>query len=138
MSRKKAREFAFLFLHQREFRQDDPVEQRDLFTQEYVMDETDLLFFDDLCRDVYATRLSLDEIIEPLLTKWTIDRLPKTDLTLMRIAVHEIVNSSDVPKKVAVNEAIVLAKKYCRPESRSYINGILGKIPEGSKHESNP
>ena len=71
-------------------------------------------------------RADLDDQISHFLNAdWTIDRIAKTDLIILRIAFYEIDDVKDVPDKVAVNEAIQLAKKYSDDRSRRFINGVL-------------
>lgn len=133
MSRRKVREFAFFFLYQLEMRKDDISFQKNLFVEEFTMTETDRQYFDVLCDGVCSCKEELDKIYEPFLKGWKVSRLPKVDVVLLRIAVFEISKLEDIPKSVSINEAVVLAKKYSTEDSKSYINGILGKIPEGQK-----
>jgi N utilization substance protein B len=70
----------------------------------------------------------IDEIIEANSQDWTLGRLPKVTLAILRLAVAEIKYIDDVPNGVAVNEAVELAKKYGTNEDASFINGILGTI----------
>ncbi|QBP18635.1 transcription antitermination factor NusB [Acetilactobacillus jinshanensis] len=67
-----------------------------------------------------------DQISKYLSSDWTIDRIAKTDLIILRIAFYEIDNVEAVPDKVAVNEALQLAKEYSDDRSRRFINGVLG------------
>jgi len=134
MSRRKAREYAFMFLYQLDFREDEAVAQRDVFLDEYPLkDEEDVKYFDHLYQGVFLEKEALDTMYEPYLKGWTIQRLPRVDVILLRMAVFEIKEDNDVPKSVAINEAVVLAKKFSAEDSKAYINGILGKIPEGTK-----
>ena len=137
MSRRKAREYALMFLYQLEIRGGEAREPRELFLEEYSLEGDGLAYFDDLCQGVLEDREGLDKVYEPFLKGWSVDRLPKIDVVLLRIAVYEIAKTRDIPKKVAINEAVILAKKYGTDESKAYINGILGKIPESPKNESN-
>ncbi len=74
-----------------------------------------------------------DEIVAEIknnLKKWTIERLPKVDTAILKLAIYEIKYLENVPYKVAVNEAIELAKTYSTDESPAFINGVLAKIKE--------
>ncbi len=73
---------------------------------------------------------SIDDMISAHLVKWTLNRLPKTDLAILRVAIGESVFGSGLEKPVAVNEAVEMAKKYCGEKSPSFVNGILGKVLE--------
>lgn len=70
----------------------------------------------------------IDEIIQNNLQNWTLARLAKVDLNIMRIAVYELKYGDDVPKKVILNEAIEIAKRFGDENSRKFINGVLSKI----------
>lgn len=69
----------------------------------------------------------IDENIEKYSKGWDINRIDKTELAILRLAIYEII-FDDVPKKVAINEAIELAKEYGAEKSYRFINAILGKI----------
>jgi N utilization substance protein B len=70
----------------------------------------------------------LDEIIESVSVGWKLDRMSKIDLTVLRLAVYEIKMDEEIPNKVAINEAVEIAKKYGGDNSPSFINGILAKV----------
>ena len=70
----------------------------------------------------------LDEKIKPYLKGWTMDRIGKTDLAILRLAVSEIFYRDDIPYKVSINEAVELAKSFCDDSSPSFINGVLAGI----------
>lgn len=69
----------------------------------------------------------LNEKIAPLLKKWDVSRLPKISLALLQLAIYEIDNLDDVPDRVAVNEAVELAKKYGEDDTYKFINGVLAE-----------
>ena len=70
----------------------------------------------------------IDSQISAHCRQWTLDRMPQTDLAILRVAVCEIMYMDDVPRGASINEAVELAKIYCDDNSPSYINGILGSI----------
>lgn len=71
----------------------------------------------------------LDQEISSLLAdEWTIDRLAKPDLVILRLGLFEIQYVDDVPAAVAINEALELAKTFSNDKSRKFINGALGKF----------
>ena len=71
--------------------------------------------------------LTIDEIIKNSLINWTIDRVSKVNLTIVRLAIAEMLYINDVPEVVAINEAIELTKKYSDDKSVSFVNGALDK-----------
>ena len=135
MSRREAREAAFMFIYQIEFRPKDLESQRELFLNRYHFNESDLDFFDTLVSNVNQKKSEIDKVFEPLLVGWRIDRLPRVDLTILRICTYELISIPDVPVSASISEAVILAKRYGSDDSRSYINAVLGKIQPGAKNE---
>lgn len=143
MSRRDARERAFQLLYQLSVQADDVDQQIGEFMtnmSDYHDGEKEIIYSDD--ERAYIQRISggfrfylerLDNSFTPFLKDWAKERLPKVDLAILRLAACEILFMPEVPLNVSINEAVLLAKKYSTPESRSYINGVLGKIvkPEG-------
>lgn len=72
----------------------------------------------------------IDELIKANLEKWSFDRLAKVDRNILRLAIYEMKYSDDVPLKVAINEAVELAKHFSDEKSSKFINGILSKVKE--------
>lgn len=70
----------------------------------------------------------IDGKVEEKVTGWSIDRIGKAELTIIRLAVYEMFYDDEVPVSVAINEAVELSKKYGQDESGSFVNGVLGKI----------
>lgn len=72
--------------------------------------------------------VKLDKYIIKYSKDWTIDRMSKIDLAILRVAIYEIIYRSDIPSSVSINEAVELAKKYSHQDAGSFINGILGSV----------
>lgn len=70
----------------------------------------------------------LDSQINEIAKGWTTKRMGKVELTILRLALFEIQFDEDVPEKVAINEAVELAKKFGGDDSPSFVNGILAKL----------
>lgn len=70
----------------------------------------------------------IDNLIETGANSWSILRMPKVDLSIMRNAVFEIIYDDNMDDAISVNEAIELAKVYCDEQSPKFINGVLGGI----------
>ena len=128
MRRREAREAAFAFLYQLNFRQEPVSEQKALYLEVHPLDEEDLPYFNEITDGVFEKKDELDAEYSKYLKDWKQSRLPKVDVMLLRIAVYEMLHVSDIPVSVSINEAVVLAKKYSSEESKSYINAILGKV----------
>ena len=71
---------------------------------------------------------TIDERIENLLIDWSMDRLARVDLAILRVAAYEILYRSDVPDAVAIDEAVELAHAFCEEKSAGFINGLLGNL----------
>ncbi|QIL47543.1 transcription antitermination factor NusB [Vagococcus hydrophili] len=77
---------------------------------------------------VKERQAELDQHIEKHLKRWTVSRIAKTDLTILRLALFEMFYVSDIPHKVSLNEALELAKTFSDDESRRFINGVLSSV----------
>lgn len=71
---------------------------------------------------------TIDSIISDNIDKWSIERLPKAELAIMRLAVCEMKYIDEIPVSVSINEAVKLAKRYGDDKSYAFINSVLGKI----------
>ncbi len=79
-------------------------------------------------RSVLEHLRQIDSLIEECSVSWTIRRMNRTDLSILRLGVYELVYDDTIPPKVAINEAVLLARKFGGEDSYSFVNGILGKI----------
>ena len=70
----------------------------------------------------------LDTLIEKHLKRWKVNRIAKTDLVILRLALFEMLYVSDIPNKVSLNEALEIAKTFSDDESRRFINGVLSSV----------
>lgn len=98
------------------------------------LEETELSQFIDfkyskeLVESFNANKESIDSLINKYAKNWTINRMAKVDLAILRLSICEILYMSEMPTKVSINEAIELAKLYCDDKSPKFINGILGSV----------
>jgi len=74
----------------------------------------------------------IDQEIHANSTNWRIERMPLVDLTVLRMGAFEILFHPDIPKTVAINEAVDLAKKYGAEDSHAFVNGLLDKLEKKS------
>ena len=70
----------------------------------------------------------IDKIILSKLKNWSISRIAKIDLAILRLAIYEIKYVDSIPEKVSINEAVELAKMYGNNDSKSFVNGVLAKV----------
>ncbi len=82
----------------------------------------------ELIQGVFSYKNRLDEIIASVAKNWSIYRIAKVELTILRLAVYELLWRTDIPTKVAINEGIELSKKYGDVNSRRFVNGILDAV----------
>lgn len=79
-------------------------------------------------RNVCARISEIDSLLSDISTGWKVSRMNKVDLSVLRLAVYEVLFDEEIPVKVAINEAVELSKKYGGEDSQSFVNGILGKL----------
>ncbi|MBO4592129.1 MAG: transcription antitermination factor NusB [Eubacterium sp.] len=108
---------------------DGEVPRLDLF-EEYNGTEKDETYINKKVRNIEEKLDQIDESIEKHASGWKVNRIGKTELAILRVAVYEIMFDDDIPGKVAVNEAIELAKEYSDDKSASFINGVLSGFIE--------
>lgn len=142
MTRRKIRENIFKMLFRMEFHDHEEFKEqlsmfdqelekgidRDLEEQIRLVSETELAYINSKCDDIMAHLGEIDEAINEKTTGWKTSRMGKVDLTILRLAVYEIKYEEDIPEKVAINEAVELAKAYGTDDSSSFVNGVLAKF----------
>lgn len=138
MKRRLAREIAIQSLYQMEMNEVEAEEAVVmLLTEASEENESQVELSDvnktkefvlELVNGVADNKLAIDELLVDYLQNWNLDRLSKVDRQILRLAVYEMVFRDDVPGKVAVNEAVDLAKHFGMPESGKFVNGVLGKL----------
>jgi N utilization substance protein B len=92
-------------------------------------------FAEELVRGVQTQRTVIDEAIRSRSKNWSLSRMPRVDLNVMRLAAYELLFRPDIPKKVSINEAIEIVRRYGDKESPAFVNGILDEIPVCAKNE---
>jgi N utilization substance protein B len=129
MTRKQAREEAFILIFEKNF-SDSTVEEilevaaevRDLEPDDYIK---------EVFGGVFENLEFIDNIISETAVGWKIGRISKTALSLLRLAIYEIKFMESIPNSVSINEAVELCKKYATKEDSSFINGILSTVVKG-------
>ena len=128
-SRSEAREAVFTQVFQFATQRDNMDEAREILLEERPECEQNLGYITDVTEGILAHEDEIIEIVNAHLKKgWTFKRLSKSARTIFKISVYEMKYCDDVPPKVAINEAVELAKKYCDEQEPSFINGVLGAI----------
>lgn len=126
--RRRARELAIQFLYQLDVTGDDPQMALDNFKEAFGLAKGPAAFFAKLVAGVSGDSTDLDNLIEQHSHNWRLDRMPRVDRNILRLAAYEMVNLEDVPYKVSINEAVELAKIFGTEETPGFVNGILDSI----------
>ena len=126
LTRREAREQAFALVFEKSFHDCgfDEIIDNAAYASEIVVDD----FARKEAEGVYANLSDIDEAISANLRGWTISRISRVALSILRLAVYEIKYSEEVPTSVAINEAVEPAKKFGSDDDPSYINGVLGSV----------
>ena len=126
MGRKQAREGAMKLLFQMDSNDDFSESEMELFIENFTFDKNEEKYIDESITKVRENIKEIDHHIESNLESWSIHRLAKVDLAVLRISIYEILYRDDIPVEVSINEAIEIVKKYSSSDSFKFINGVLG------------
>ena len=85
-------------------------------------------YIKNICLTIEENNEMINSLINSNAKNWSVDRIAKVDLAILKLAIAEIIAIDNIPQKVSVNEAIELAKIYCDDKSPKFINGILGSV----------
>lgn len=138
MKRRLAREIAIQSLYHMEMNEVDALEAVMMLLMEAAGDnESEVKLSDEsatrdfvleMVNGTWGQKEAIDGLLSDYLKGWQVSRLSKVDRQVLRLAVYEMIFRDDVPGKVAVNEAIELAKHFGTIESGKFVNGVLGKM----------
>ena len=126
MGRKYARESAMKLLYQMEMNFDFSQNAMEIFFDNFSFDYGETMYIENAIETIVENLDTIDKYIEDNIEGWEIHRLAKVDLSILRIALYEMLYRTDIPIQVSINEAIEISKKYSNEESPKFINGILG------------
>ncbi len=127
MKRTKAREYAFILLFEYKFQPDEIEEILEDFIKEFKPSDQEEYIRNVVCcflknRDV------IDSMINDASVEWSMERISAVNLSVLRLAVCEMLFLDDIPSMVSLNEAISIGKIYSGEENASYLNGVLSNI----------
>ena len=88
----------------------------------------DMAYIGSVVQGVKENKPALDERIEKYLVNWTMERLARVDLAILRLATYEILYREDIPDAVAIDEAVELSHAYSTDQAGPFINGVLGNL----------
>jgi N utilization substance protein B len=130
MNRKLSREKAMELLFGMTLNKETIEDTIESFVDSYEgnIKEIDLTYIKQALIGVGNNKEEIDKMIEENLHNWKLDRISKVNLSILRIATYEIIFDKEVPRSVAINEALEITRKYSDEKSVSFINGVLDKI----------
>lgn len=130
MTRRELREQVFLMLFRVEFHDASEMKEQVALYEEQLEEcsEKDRTYILDKYKNIVDKLEEIDAAIGEASKGWKVSRMAKVDLALIRLAVFEMKYEEDVPVKVAINEAVELAKQYGTDDSPAFVNGVLAKL----------
>ena len=138
MKRRIAREIIVQSLYQMEMNDVESAEAVEILLQEASDEnESEVVITDEIqlkhyvvehVNGIWEHKVAIDDILEHYLKGWQMSRLSRVDRQILRLATFEMIFANDVPAKVAVNEAIDLAKHFGTEDSGKFVNGVLCKM----------
>jgi N utilization substance protein B len=134
--RHKARTLALQALYEIDMVGHDPEATVDHLLEEERLTEENAAFARDLVRGVTRYRDKLDVHIHRFAPVWPVEQIAVIDRNILRLAIFEILLDNRVPVKVAINEAVELAKEFGSDNSPRFINGVLGAVSALTKNEN--
>lgn len=123
MNRREAREKAIQTLFQLD-NIDLPIDE----AMQYIVEDEKNTFYEQLVRGTMENRDQIDVYLTEQLENWALDRLPKIERTVLRLALYELKYDRQAPERVIVNEAIELSKTFGDEKSGRFVNGVLSKF----------
>ena len=136
MDRSLAREIAMKMLYAAscggEESMNEVLEQSE---QADTLSGADKTFLENLVSGVRERQEELDAIVGQYAQGWALNRLARVDLTILRMAVYELLYMPEVPVGASINEAVELSKRFCEDKSSGFINGILGSVARAHRSE---
>lgn len=131
MSRRELREQIFKLLFRIEFNSKEEMQEQTAFffdEEENQADAEDTAYITEKFNKVLDKLDEIDSSLNEKVEGWNTSRMGKVDLTILRLAVYEILFDEEIPTGVAINEAVELAKKFGQDSSPSFVNGVLAKF----------
>ena len=133
MKRRELREHVFQLLFRVEFNSSEEMDEQvnmyfDGVREEETLSEKDETYITEKYKKIVEKIPEIDEMLNASAKGWKTSRMGRVDLTILRLAVYEMKFDEDIPEKVAINEAVELAKKYGGDESPAFVNGVLAHV----------
>ncbi len=126
-ARGKARRLAMQAIYQWQMTADNCDEIAKQYVDDTDMKDIDAEYYHELFKGVVTSVNTIDELLEKHMARTT-ESVDPVERAIIRLAAYEFINRLDVPYKVVLNEAVMLAKKFCAENSPAFINGVLDKV----------
>ena len=126
--REQARQIALQALYQLDLRREDLSAEMVEFLRESTKDPEIYFFSRRLTEGAWGWRAEADRLIGQAAEHWRLERMAVLDRNILRLAAYEISQCPDIPYRVAIDQAIELAKRFSAAESAAFVNGVLDKI----------
>ncbi len=110
------------------FDTDMPGEEEDDPMLYAPVSDRDRSYITDKVMDILSKKEDIDKTISEISDGWKLPRIGKEELAILRLGVYEVVYDETIPEKVAINEAVELAKKYCDVSASKFVNALLAKL----------
>lgn len=129
MNISKMREYAFMLLYELEIQKKFDEENLEIFLENNNIEDNNAKeYITKIVKGIKENEPKIEETISSKLKpEWKLDRISKINIALLKLSIYEIIYT-DVPYKVAINEAIELAKTYGEENSANFINGVLANV----------
>lgn len=137
MNKLPIREETFKLLYSQEIQKEEKKSQIDLYLENNkITDKYDVQYLVNVTKGIHKKNEQLEDIISQNLKKgWSISRISKIDIALLKLALYEIIYM-ETPYKIIITEIVELAKKYGEDTSSSFVNGIIGNIIQNGNYKS--
>lgn len=129
MNRARSREVVMEIMYQMEIHKTYEMDDMEKFLVHYE-EVLDLTYIHRLVELWLTHRSEVEGKITEHLKGWKLDRIAKIDLAILRLGITELIYADDIPRKVSINEAVNLAKKYVDEKSGKFVNGVLSHFAE--------
>ncbi len=127
-SRRRARELALQAMYEMDVADHAPAQALERLIEDARLDQDFAIFSRELLQGVLSRLAEIDQIIEHTAPTWPSEQLSAVDRNILRIAIREFLVDNLTPVGAAINEAVVLAKRYGSESSGKFINGVLGSV----------
>lgn len=136
MTRREARELLMQMIFQMDARGDTSIElMRRLYPENVRISASQRRYIESTFAETAFMQSDIDALIEKYSPDRKLERIPKAELAILRLAVCEIMYIDDIPDAVSVNEAVELAGKYGTDDTKKFVNGVLGSVVREKGHE---